>query len=307
MMFMRLLPWAAAGLLVLSSACGRRPKGVLSDDEMADVMTDMKLAESYANTYGGSPSDSIPQRLAQSVLDAHGVSRADFDSTLSWYGRNFDDYVALYDKMEKRLAQKQKDYVPESSAGKEDGNDLWPYMHRVLVSPKGNSDGFTFSISVPDIVPGEALKWMMRLNSDAEGKMLIGVDYADGKSDYVVQQIAGNRKTEMTIVTDTALAVKRIFGNFRVRPRGNPLWIDSISLTHIKLSDDDRQRSGYSMRYVLPEKYDPAKARKKAEADSLARNAVKDTLVDSQQMPGKAVEMMRPGARVAGNPVKIRR
>lgn len=303
MMKTRIAPLAAAGLVLLSSACSRRPDGVLSDDEMTDVMVDMKLAESYANSYGGSPSDSIPQRIARAVLDKYGVSRADFDTTLAWYGRNFDDYVGLYDKMESRLAERQKDYVSVEASGEDGAGDLWPYSRRMFISPKGDSDGFTFSVSRPDVKPGESLRWMMRLNSVADGKMLIGVDYSDGTSDYAVRSVAGNRKQELVLHTDTARELKRVFGNFRIRLDGRPLWIDSISLTHKNVAEDERRYGMSSSRYRLPEKYDALKARRKAMADSLQsadeRNSSNKKVSEVSAETAVSPEMMRPGSTVA--------
>ncbi len=265
------LPLCAFSVLLVAGSCSRRPSGVLSDDKMTDVMVDLKLAESYCSYYPGSPSDSLASRLSADVLRRHGVSREDFEKTLVWYGRNFDDYVELYDRMERRLASRQKDYIADAvSAG---GKDLWPYPRHLSVSALASTDGFTFSVAPGELKPGEALQWIMRLDHVADGKMLIGVDYEGGQTDYMVQSVGGGRRVEMTMPTDTALMPKRVYGTFHTDSRFMPIWIDSIALSHRRMSPEERNQSRQPRRYVLPGKYDPRKARERARMDSLRKQA----------------------------------
>lgn len=271
---------SAVGLLCLASAsCDRRPKGVLSDSQMVDVMTDLKLAEGYTSTYGGSPSDSVGQRLAESVLADHGVTRAEFDSTLSWYGRNFDEYFKLYDKVNKRLAKRQKDFLSEPVASDaNEGSQIWPYSKQVLVSALGTADGLSFSLAGADIKPGEQVRWQMRLSEETSGKVMLGAEYTNGTMQYISRSAMGNKRIELVLPTDTALSVKRIFGNLHLLKNDMPLFIDSISLMHLPLSADDRTTLTRGTRYTRPERYDAVKAKAKARADSVRNAAVRDSL-----------------------------
>lgn len=267
-------------LTLALGACDRRPKGVLSDSEMVDVMTDLKLAESYTSAYGGAPSDSVGARLADAVLRSHGVSRAEFDSTLSWYGRNFDEYYKLYEKVDRRLARRQKDFLSEPvTSEKLDASSVWPYSRQVLISALGNSDGLAFSINGSDVKPGEQIRWQMRLSEDTPAKVLLGTEYTDGSMQFITRNAMGNRRLEITLPTDTVLSVKRVFGNLHVGRSNMPLFIDSISLVHLPLNADDRTSLTPGTRYRLPGRYDAVKARQKARADSLRKAAASDSLV----------------------------
>ncbi|MDE6008009.1 MAG: DUF4296 domain-containing protein, partial [Muribaculaceae bacterium] len=77
----RLVGWTpyAAGLLaiILSAGCSQRPKEILSEKEMIDLMADLQLADAYSNSrVSSSEEDATGNRydLARSVMAAHGVT-----------------------------------------------------------------------------------------------------------------------------------------------------------------------------------------------------------------------------------------
>ncbi len=265
-----ILPSALAALLLVAPACNRRPKGVLSDDKMVNLMVDLKLAETYAQQHRGDPADSLSTKLAASVLESHGVSRADFDSTIAWYGRHFDEYVSLSDQMEKRLLKRQKDFLAEDVVSLSEDDNLWPYAQRIIVSPAGSTDGFSFSVDAGDLKPGETLKWKMKLMNSASGKLLLGVEYSDGSADYISRQGGSSDVMEFSLSLDSVLKPKRVFGVYHIPHHYLPVTIDSISLMRQPIGNEDAQGSLTPFRYVRPEKYDPVKARIKMQADSIA-------------------------------------
>lgn len=268
-----ILPASLAALLLVAPACDRRPKGVLSDDSMVDLMVDLKLAETYAIQHPGDPADSLSTRLAASVLASHGVSRADFDSTVAWYGRHFDDYVKLSERMEKRLSQRQKDFLANDVVSVSEGDNLWPYPQRITVSQAGASDGFSFSVDATEVKPGETLKWKMTLREGGAGKFLLGVEYADGTADYVSRTGGASGAVQFFLPVDSVLQPKRVYGVYHVPAHYLPVMIDSISLTHSPAGKDGQEWTATPVRYVRPKKYDPVKARMKMKADSLVNAA----------------------------------
>lgn len=82
--------------LMLLSSCDKRPKGVLSDDEMVRLIADIEVAEVYMQQHNsGYYNDSVRDSAVQWALERHGLTKADFDSTMTWYGRNIDEYRDL--------------------------------------------------------------------------------------------------------------------------------------------------------------------------------------------------------------------
>lgn len=222
----------AALLLV---GCVKRPKGVLSDDEMAPVVADLELAEAYIQTHGGGTGNVTKDALMAYVLKKHGVSRAEFDTTMAWYGRNVDDYRKLYQNVDRILVKERKRLAGASGSNEDmNANDIWAYRRFAVISQKGESDALSFSIPTARLDKGERIVWKFRIRNLAEARALLGVEYSDGTNSFMSRKVNPSRTTELTFQTDSSLQVKRIYGNLHIpESRDLPVWLDSISLTHI--------------------------------------------------------------------------
>lgn len=84
----------AIGCCMLMGGC--RPKGVLSRSELGEVLYELHRADGVLAVAGYEYGhDQEVARYYQAVLDRHGLSRAQFDSTIVWY----TDHPALFDKV----------------------------------------------------------------------------------------------------------------------------------------------------------------------------------------------------------------
>lgn len=250
--------------LLLGAGCDKRPKGVLSDDEMVGLIADMQIAEVYMQQHNsGYYNDSIRDSAVQWALDKHGLSKADFDSTMTWYGRNIDDYLNLFGKVDAELAKRQNRAIGETEKNLV-STDLWPYSRHILISENAPSNGLAFSLPLNDIPKGERITWKMRLKGLSSGNVLLGVDYDNGMSSYTYQTQNGNSKIDLTLQTDTAYNVKRVFGYMRTKEDHSlPIWIDSIALQQLPLDSTEyyrihsqRKYSGFHKRVKVSEKKD---------------------------------------------------
>lgn len=215
---------ALTALLVLPG-CVKRPDKVLSDKKMAPVVAEYELARSYCRS---DAADVSRDQMLMSVLDRHGISREEYDSTMAWYSRNPDKYYVLCEMVEKQLAVIQREYSGKGESVQM--NDLWPYSRMMMFSAHSLSDGLEFSVPASEIEPGQSLELNMRFNGRAEGAALLGVEYDNGVKSFRTQQIS-DRRLRIRIQTDTARVVRRIFGNVSIdRQTRLPLWADSIAL-----------------------------------------------------------------------------
>lgn len=214
-------------------SCVKRPDMVLSDKDMAPVVADYELARAYDRVSTGGRDGFSEEEILLSVLEKHGIKRAVYDSTMSWYGRNPDKYYELCELVEKDLFRKKNRYAGKSSDVEAD--DLWPYGRMMVFSDLAASDGMSFSIQSSELEPGQRLRLKMRFNSRAEGSALMGVEYENGTKSYTALKLS-DRKLEMNLQTDTAQMVRRIFGNVMLDPAARlPIWADSISLAAFPL------------------------------------------------------------------------
>lgn len=217
-------------ILVLMSACVSRPKGVLSDEKMAPVIADMELAEAYLQSEPIGRNDERKQALIDNILKKHGISKADFDSTMAWYGRNVDDYYALCDLADKEIEKKKKT-VSGAQTVEIATSDLWPYEREAYMSYISGKEAFDFDIPTSEVEKGQRLNLKLRINNNISASTLFGVEYDDGSIFYVSRPLHETKRVDLTFQTDTAHIVTRIFGNILLSDRNRlPLWMDSISL-----------------------------------------------------------------------------
>jgi hypothetical protein len=76
------------------------PPYVLQQDEFARVLADLSLAESIANMNPlNVPAFKIDTVYAFNPIEARGVSREKFDSSIAFYSRHPLQYKAVYEKV----------------------------------------------------------------------------------------------------------------------------------------------------------------------------------------------------------------
>ena len=104
--------WVKIGciLLLCVAMLGCRPRGILSNKEMRDVLYDLHRVDGALQTAGYNYGHT--QEVAayyKSVLDKHGVTQAQFDSSLVWFTDNPQIFNKIYPKVIDRL-QMDMDY-----------------------------------------------------------------------------------------------------------------------------------------------------------------------------------------------------
>lgn len=147
-----ILPLALSGLAIMSS-CSTRPDDVLDEDALSSLLADLYVGEAYTAIEGGQYTataslDSARKVLRQSTMQAHGVSQAQFDSTLSWYGHNLGRYSEVCEKVIDELKHRQaeaqnKDLADDS---KTDSSNLWPSQPSVRLTPAQGERTINFDI-----------------------------------------------------------------------------------------------------------------------------------------------------------------
>lgn len=240
-------------LVFLSVSCSDRPKDILSEDKMLDVMTDLQIAEAYDRS-GDSPAEFQgirKEKLGLGVLRFHGVTEAEMDSTLAWYGRNMDEYAKLYKKVDERLAKRQQKYAKAAgeSENQNQGLDLWQYGRHLVIDEHSFTDGIVINIPAEELVPGEKLIWKMRVHGTSSRQMTLGVDYSDGSAAIVRNTAYSSSPWIETVVqTDTLLSPSAIFGVVTFGADHPRVFVDSIQLLHMPRGSNEIDRIGLQHR-----------------------------------------------------------
>lgn len=222
-------------LPMIGSSCSDRPKEVLSDKQMVELLSEMNLADAYKDNGSGQLPDSVRNNLGEGILAAHGYTYAQLDTTLKWYGQHLDKYYDLLDKVDKTLLVRQKriDHKAgdKSSIDQQNsGENIWVLSDHYWFSQLGNTSGMYFDIAGDQVEKGESLLWKFRVHNNGSVKVYLGVEYEDGSTSYTSGGNNGENQVKLTLLTDTLHKVKRIIGNIYVDRDRMPLWVDSIRM-----------------------------------------------------------------------------
>ena len=89
-------------LALLCCSCEQRPEGVLSKGDMEDVLYDYHLAQAMAD-WAPDREGTSNQPYLEAVFRKHGITEAEFDSSLVWYNAHASDLKDIYDNLKDRF------------------------------------------------------------------------------------------------------------------------------------------------------------------------------------------------------------
>ena len=91
---------------------GCRPKGVLSSREMRDVMVDLHKTDAMLQMSGLRFDENEKRtKYYAAVMDAHGTTQAQFDSSLVWYTAHPQFFNKIYPKVLKKLSEQEEAFI----------------------------------------------------------------------------------------------------------------------------------------------------------------------------------------------------
>jgi len=252
---------ALLALLVALAACDKTPSYVLSERKMAAVVVDLAKADALTDVEAENyPNDSTKQVLRMAVYKRHGITQADYDTSLVWYAHNMTALNKMYDRAIKDLDKEKKRNTKEmQKAGvgsventpipistrkvyptRGDTADLWVNPREYAFTP-GLGQGFiTYEIK-PDDQYREGDIYELHYKCLPMGnkfKMVMGVDYENGTIDYIARTVGADGEGIMTIQSDTARRVKRIFGSIGYNvPTSTVAYLTDLALVRTHRSD----------------------------------------------------------------------
>lgn len=150
-------------------------KYVISENTFVDVLVDMHLADAIALNnnpmYSGFALDSA--NLYQSVFNNHGVTRAQFDSTISYYSRRPEDFLRIYNKVTNKLKLLSEETLEKSLSVLELQTNplelIWKAPEIFSLPEMGKTN--RVEISIPIKSPGEyTIEAAIRLFPDDESE-----------------------------------------------------------------------------------------------------------------------------------------
>jgi hypothetical protein len=300
----RLFTIVAAGVLLLLAACKPgTPSQYIQPGEMEDILVDYQLARAMA-MYEQQPGDEREYSSAlymEAVLKKHGVTKAEFDSSLVWYYTRADRFDEICKHVAERLEEMALvEGASEGEIGKYaqynatgDTANVWADRTTALLLPMPPYNRWEFSIQADSTYRrGDAL--MMMFLSDymfqmgsKNGMVYMAVEY----DDTVVSRnlrFSVTGITQLRVPEDTLRRIKAVKGYFYLD--GGPdkttstriLFLNNVQLIRFHTKDETYEET----------------------ADSLARGADGRRLNEDSLSsrvgagPGDSLSSLDPGAAI---------
>lgn len=259
---------AIAGIGLAIAACNRVPSHVIQPEEMARLMADVRMADAVV-TNNGREYNSDAKRLAlrEAVFKRNGVTEAEFDTSLVWYGHN----IGRYQEVTNRSIEILEDRLKEASikaAGElalsisGDSVDLWSGSTTYTINRRSPSKFLKFSYEADQnweagdiytlrtrfVLPPKNASWNITAIYDdgaIETLTLTPVTYE-------------TKRQEMTLYTDSTRSAKYISGWLMIEPEDDrPAVLDSVSLTRRRIVPGAHTQRSYSQKLIAPQQAKP--------------------------------------------------
>ena len=93
-----------AGGMLVTSCNGNKPRTILSQEKMQDVMWDVAMAGEFANgyVYNQNPMEnrvSVNEALLNEIYRLHGITKNEFEKSLAYYKKRPKIFMAILDSI----------------------------------------------------------------------------------------------------------------------------------------------------------------------------------------------------------------
>lgn len=239
-------------MLQVATGCRKTPDHVIPEGKMAEIMADINIGNAIVEDERGHYStDSSKMVLMQSIYARHGVTAADVDTSLVWYGHNIETYIKVCEAAEEILTKRIES--AEMTAGKTagaplpmnldgDSVNLWAGVPTRRITGHEASDFQTFSLFTDkNWDRGDRYTLSAKgINTRGEVTMFIAADYNDGTTEYATLRRPAEDMQRLTFVMDSAKVASRIYGSLHYSgSEGEVAYLDSISLVRTRGRNDN--------------------------------------------------------------------
>lgn len=264
MSWRRSIRWCgmAFAFACLASCQVKRPGEVLSDDKMEKVLYDYHLAKALGEQL---PYNESYKRVLymESVYRKHGITKAQFDTSMVWFSRHPESFRTIYEKVNERL-KAQKDQVEDLIALRDnkpkeslpgDSVNVWAWESVYHLTGKPYDNRVSFELpSDPNFMEQDTLRWNVRFNFIGESTEIFGdtlhapvmgiqVVYAKDTLLYAIRSVLQPGWESLSVSADTMGQIEKVSG-FIYYPHqalGRVLLVDSISLMRYRAKNDTMQ------------------------------------------------------------------
>ncbi|SHL19902.1 DUF4296 domain-containing protein [Xylanibacter ruminicola] len=203
--------YVAAAVLLLASCKPQVPSQYIQPDDMENLIYDYHMAQGIATQQDGN-SEYNRRYTFELVLKEHGVTQAEFDSSLVYYYTRADRFQEIYKHVQDRLNQEAEKYGAASevqtilaSSASGDTIDVWKGMRALMLlndrpyhlyqfSQKADTtyhEGDSFMMSVNT-------SWLMQ-NGNRQATVYLAITYANDSTTKQFSTISSSGTTNLRV------------------------------------------------------------------------------------------------------------
>jgi hypothetical protein len=282
--------WTLIACLALLTSCGKEiPDEIIQPSKMERVLYDYHL------TLGMSENSKNTEKEARKnyIFQKHGITSAEFDSSMVWYTRESKELMSIYENLNKRF-KREYEHVERLLESREEANtrsfasgdtvDVWMKENILWFTKSPLNNRLTFEIKADSTFhPKDAFDWNMDYYFMTEGEAIMGLNviYENDSVIGMTKSITESGPQSIYLHTDSAYNIKSLNG-FVYVPQ-NQAKQPNILLHKINLT-----------RYHMP---DPT--------DSLSTDSVSATQEIKKESPKKQPSIRKEKPRKAARMEKI--
>ena len=255
----RILPTLAL-LMFLLMACDDRPKDVLSRGKMEDVLYDYHIMQGIIDELPSEEREAKAQDYINAVFEKHGITEAQFDSSIVYYNRHTKDLHKIYSNLKERysivndeiqLVNGNNDMMAVFATGG-DTTNLWNSAKLLALRNKDLLNRESFTIQA-DTSFRRQDQFILTLNplfirenqGDYDIQLHVGLSilYASGKHAGMTRMLNTSGIQQLTLQTSPDEDIKTITGFFYYRGKKttrNLCLIDNISLVRMHQKEPEQ-------------------------------------------------------------------
>ena len=206
--------------LAIASCKPGIPSKYLQSDEMADILYDYHLAEGIASTPG--EADSIAMRTYRtSILEHHGVTEADFDSSMVYYTRHSKLLQDVYTQLQDRLNRESEALGGASGSSmfaSADTANVWRNSTSFVLSPYVATNRFSFEVKA-DTAWHEGDRMILDFDAQfiyqdgiRDAQAVLAVTYDNDSTEYTNNMVQSTSHYQLQINNTGRLRIKSVRG-----------------------------------------------------------------------------------------------
>lgn len=300
-------------LLLVTSACEvKRPDYVIADSKMEEVLYDYHIAKAMGENV--SYNEHYKRALfMESVFKKHGVTQAEFDSTMSWYSRYPEGLAKIYESITQKLKATQdnvnyliavRDDKPVISQ-EGDSINVWAWDKHYIISGTPLDNLLTFNLPSDEYFEArDTLRWTVDYrfltqepDSITAPVMAMHIAYDKDTLIHASTRIEASGTASLALWADTLGAIKDVRGYIYYPARDNEstLLIDRIELMRYHAKDSIATPSETPQEKVEAKPAEEAKPAQKVEKTAPKRVAKPEPKKVEKEAPKPmARQMLRP-------------